>query len=187
MVVLCRNPCYTVKIKENINPGEAEKRLMRNMKNFPMMVMLIAPYCLFGIYAFGHTEMLAPALIVFVLIMVSGAGYAFFLPRMGFCGKQLLFWCMLLKICNIPLFLMIFATSLLLFVMMIPLLPILAFFDWLLVLSTSMYGISGLLQCGKEKKLTRKDILLHIVLQCIFCADVCSAVYCYFKAGKNMR
>ena len=71
------------------------------------------------------------------------------------------------------------------FVMMLPLIPFLVLFDYFLLLSTSMYGISGLLKCGKEGRLSGKAVAMNIVLQFVFCADVLSAVYCCFKTREK--
>lgn len=157
------------------------------MKKAPIIVMLIAPYFLFGMYMSENLQLLSVGLIIFAIAMVCGAIYAFFLPRLGFSGQQILFWCMLLKICNIPIFLFIFTIGLFLFVVIIPLIPLLALFDFFLLLSTSMYGINGVIQCGREKSLPKKVVVINIVLQFIFCADVFSAIYCYVRARKNKK
>lgn len=155
------------------------------MKKIPMIIMLIAPYFLFGMYMAENLQLLSIGLIAFGIIMVFGAVYAFFLLRMGFTGKQILFWSMLLKICNIPIFLFIFAVGLFLFVVIIPLIPLLVLFDLFLLLSTSMYGINGIIQCGKEGCLSKKEAIINIVLHFIFCADVFSSIYCYIRSRKN--
>lgn len=155
------------------------------MKKIPMIIMLIAPYFLFGIYMAENLELLSIGLLVFGIIMLLGAVYSFFLPRIGFSGKQILFWSMLLKICNIPVFLFIFAVGLFLFVVIIPLIPLLVLFDLFLLLSTSMYGINGIIQCGKERCLSKKEVIINIVLHFIFCADVFSSIYCYIRSRKN--
>lgn len=155
------------------------------MKKLPMIIVLIAPYFLFGMYMTENSQLLSIAMIAFGIIMVFGAVYAFFLPRMGFSGKQILFWSMLLKICNIPIFLFVFAIGLFLFVVIIPLIPLLFLFDLFLMLSTSMYGINGIIQCGKERCLSQKVVIVNVVLHFIFCADVISSIYCYIRSRKN--
>ena len=91
---------------------------------------------------------------------------------------------MVLKICNIPFFCLIFVVSCGLFVVILPVIPLLFSFDCLLLLSTSMYGVSGLLQCRRENTLPSKVIWLNLILQFLFCVDVVSAIYCYFKVRK---
>lgn len=157
------------------------------MKKIPMLLMLCAPYLLFGVYMSENTKALSAGLIVFAAVMLFGALYAFFLPRIGYGGDQILFWCMLLKLFNIPVFLLIFVVVLGLFAVIIPLIPLLFLFDYLLLLTTSMYGLTGLLKCGKEKRLPTKAVGVNIVLQFIFCADVFSAIYCYIKVRKQAK
>ncbi len=158
------------------------------MKNAPMIVMLIAPYLLLGMLYTADGRVLA-GLIVFAAVMLLGASYAFYLPRTECSGNKILFWCMILKICNIPIFILIFMMALLVFAVIIPLIPFLFLFDYFLVLSTSMYGMNGLIKCYKENRLSKKAVILNLVLQFIFCADVFSIIYCYFKtreaAGLN--
>lgn len=155
------------------------------MKRMPMVLMVAAPYGLLGLYLTGNGELLSVGMIVFGVVMLCGAIYAFFLPRLGFSGQQILFWNMLLKICNIPVFLLIFAVALLLFVVIIPLIPLLFLFDLFLLLATSMYGLRGILQSSREKKLSKAEAVVNLVLQFIFCADVFSAVYCYLRSRKD--
>ena len=71
-----------------------------------------------------------------------------------------------------------------LFVVILPVIPLLFSFDCLLLLSTSMYGVSGLLQCRRENTLPSKVIWLNLILQYLYCVDVVSAIYCYFKVRK---
>ncbi len=128
-----------------------------NMKKIPMILMLCAPYLLFGLYMSENIKALSAGLILFAAVMLFGALYAFFLPRIDYGGDQILFWCMLLKIFNIPVFLLIFVVALGLFVVIIPLIPLLFLFDYFLLMATSMYGLNGLLKCRKEKRLPAKS------------------------------
>ena len=158
------------------------------MKKIPMILMLCAPYLLLGYICISENiKALPTGLTLFAAVMFFCALYAYFLPRVGYGGNQILFWCMLLKILNIPVFVLIFIVALGFFVVIIPLIPLLFLFDYLLLLSTSMYGISGLLKCGKEKRLPAKAVCINIVLQFIFCADVVSVIYCYCRVRKQAR
>ncbi len=111
--------------------------------------------------------------------------YAFLLPRLGFDGRRILFWNLLLKLCNIPVYLFVFAVALVTNVLIIPMLPFLFLFDYALLLASTMYGISGLLCCCREGKVSRKTLVIHSVAQCFFCVDVFSAVYCYIKTRNR--
>ena len=118
-------------------------------------------------------------------ILYDTSFYAFYLAKTDCSGHRIVFWCMVLKLCNVPVFLLIFLVAAGFFVMMLPLIPFLVLFDYFLLLSTSMYGISGLLKCGKEGRLSGKAVAMNIVLQFVFCADVLSAVYCCFKTREK--
>ncbi len=78
------------------------------MKNVPMLAMLAALYLLMGHFLSANTKGLSVVLVAFVIVMLLGALYAFRLTRLGYDGRRLLFWCMLMKLCNIPIFCLIF-------------------------------------------------------------------------------
>jgi len=124
-------------------------------------------------------------LFLFATILLLNMVYAFILPRLGFDGKQILFWNMLLKLCNIPVFLLVFLIVLLTHVLILPLLPFLLLFDYFLLLSTTMYGISGLRSCYKSGNISLTTLIVHTIAQFLFCVDVFSAVYCYMKVHKS--
>ena len=67
------------------------------MKRLPMLVLLTAPYVLLLLYLSENGPLLPPAFAGVSAVLCLGAIYAFFLPRLGFQSKQLLFWCMVLK------------------------------------------------------------------------------------------
>ena len=62
--------------------------------------------------------------------------------------------------------------------------PFLVLFDYSLLLPSSMYGVSGILACSAKGKLSRKEMTVLLIMQLMFCLDVVSAVYCYFKVRK---
>ena len=141
-----------------------------------MLLLLIAPYGFLGSCLLQTTEDTGGSLLPV---------YAFLLPRLGFDGRRILFWNLLLKLCNIPVYLFVFAVALVTNVLIIPMLPFLFLFDYALLLASTMYGISGLLCCCREGKVSRKTLVIHSVAQCFFCVDVFSAVYCYIKTRNR--
>ena len=154
------------------------------MKKLPMIVMMSAPYFLLGLFL-TDAAALPRGGIAFAIVMLLGALYAFYLAKTDCSGHRIVLWCMVLKLCNVPVFLLIFLVAAGFFVMMLPLIPFLVLFDYFLLLSTSMYGISGLLKCGKEGRLSGKAVAMNIVFQFVFCADVLCAVYCCFKTREK--
>ena len=87
-----------------------------------------------------------------------------FLPAMvcafaerGWTARRLLFWNMVLKLCNIPFYIGVFFAGMMMSVFVIPLLPFLALFDYSVLLPSTMYGLSGLLQARREGKIRTKS------------------------------
>jgi len=159
------------------------------MKKIPMLLLLIAPYAfgIFMMYSVGNNTNLRAGIILYLLVLLLNMVYALILPRFGFDGEQLLFWSMLLKLCNIPIYLFIFAIVLLTHVLSITLIPIFFVFDYSLLLSSSAYGISGVLNSYKSKKVSLLTLIANIFAQLIFCIDVFSSIYCYTKVRKSSK
>lgn len=59
--------------------------------------------------------------------------------------------------------------------------------NYVLLLSTSMYGVSGLLKAIREKKITKITAVINIILHFLFCVDVISAItmFCVVKAKEK--
>ena len=93
---------------------------------------------------------------------------------------------MLIKLCNIPIYVLvfaagIFAVSMILGIMLVPFLMI---FDYLLLLPSSMYGISGLRDLSKAGKSSKAEIVINGICQFLFVFDVVGAVYLYIRFRK---
>ena len=59
--------------------------------------------------------------------------------------------------------------------------------DWLIQLSSAMFGISGFRWCHKNRTLSKAGMIVSSVAQQIPCADVIGSILCYImfqKAGK---
>ena len=69
-------------------------------------------------------------------------------------------------------------------VFVIPLLSFLALIDYSVLLPSTMYGLSGLLQARREGRIRTKTLLVHGVMQFFFCLDVFSAICLYVNARK---
>lgn len=153
------------------------------MKKIPMFLLLIAPYAL--IVSIVTESISSTAFILFIIALLLNMVYAFLLPRLGFKGEEILFWNMLLKLCHIPVFLLVFLIVLLTHVLIVPLIPFLILFDYFLLLSSTMYGICGMLSSYKCGKISLTTLIVNTIAQLIFCVDVFSAVYCYIKVRKS--
>ena len=162
------------------------------MKKSPMVFLLIAPYLLLmvcsitgmdfsiGIYAYA-------ALLIFNMI------YAFRMPKQGFKGKQILFWNLLLKLCHIPLILLILVFTLVM--MMVggegirdeaTSMVLIAWLACCLIqLSSAMFGISGFRWCHKYGTLSKAGMIASSIAQFIPCVDLIGSILCYIMFRKE--
>lgn len=110
----------------------------------------------------------------------------FFLPRLGYNGKQILFWDRLLKLCNIPVFLAMFTIGMFMVMLKVDGAGTAMFcLSYLLLLSSTIFGVSGLIRSYKEGIFSGKTLIIHLIAHFIFFTDVVSAICCYAKTLKN--
>lgn len=132
------------------------------MKKLPMILLLIAPGTTIAICYLLDLDLM-PGLVICGAILVFNMVYAFWLPKLGFSGKQILFWNLLLKLTQVPL-----VSLILLFVLVMAMVggeeirsilmaALLA--CWLIQLSSAMFGISGFRWCHKYGTLSKAGIL----------------------------
>lgn len=157
------------------------------MKKIPMLLLLAAPYLfIISCVTIGlWNEIFYIWIGMCILIYLPNMVYAFVLPKLNYSGRQLLFWNMLLKLLNIPVYLLIAFIVMMLHIFIIPMIPFLVLFDYTLLLPSTMYGISGIWTCYKKGEFSKIAMFINVVMQFVFCLDVFSSIYCYVKARKN--
>jgi hypothetical protein len=120
--------------------------------------------------------------------------YAFLLPRLGFKVKQISFWNLLLKLSQVPLISLILLFTLVMTMVggegigAVVIAALLA--CWLLMLSSSMFGISGFLWCHKYGTLSKAGMIVSMIAQLIPCVDVIGSILCYImfrKEGQSIK
>ena len=158
-------------------------------EELPLALLLAAPYAMLagGIVLLSHGKpWMALALwgLIVLLVFAPGMLRAFLLPRRGWTARRLLFWNMVLKLCNIPFYIGVFFVGLMAGVFVIPLLPFLALIDYSVLLPSTMFGLSGLLQARRERRIDTKALLIFGIMQFFFCLDVVSAICMYADARK---
>lgn len=160
-------------------------------KRILMIALLVMPYILVGsVYITKSADHVPVAwLMMCLFVFLPNMLYAFLLPRMGYTERQLFFWNMLLKICNIPIYCLVFLMGVVMTAFVLPILylPILVFFDYSLLLPSTMYGISGLWRAYQERMISRNVLIIHVIMQFMFCLDVCSSVYLYVSMRKAKK
>ena len=130
------------------------------MKKVPMIILLLAPYVFLLIcigicmaekgFTADAIEMIGWTFLgMFLLILFPNMIYAFILKRFGYGHRKLFFWNMLI--------------------------PFLVIFDYLLLLPSTMYGVSGLRSLSKTGKASKAGIVINGICQFLFVFDVISA------------
>lgn len=136
------------------------------MKKVPMIILLLAPYVFLLIcigicmaekgFTADAIEMIGWTFLgMFLLILFPNMIYAFILKRFGYGHRKLFFWNMLI--------------------------PFLVIFDYLLLLPSTMYGVSGLRSLSKTGKASKAGIMINGICQFLFVFDVISAAYLYIR------
>ena len=140
------------------------------MKKVGMIILLLAPY-VFRLICIGicmaekgftadAIEMIGWTFLgMFLLILFPNMIYAFILKRFGYGHRKLFFWNMLI--------------------------PFLVIFDYLLLLPSTMYGVSGLRSLSKTGKASKAGIMINGICQFLFVFDVISAAYLYIRFRKS--
>ena len=136
------------------------------MKKVPMIILLLAPYVFLFIcigicmaekgFTADAIEMIGWTFLgMFLLILFPNMIYAFILKRFGYGHRKLFFWNMLI--------------------------PFLVIFDYLLLLPSTMYGVSGLRSLSKTGKASKAGIMINGICQFLLVFDVISAAYLYIR------
>lgn len=167
------------------------------MKKIPMLLLVFCPYLylatvilICAMESGLSNDILCTNMYLFIglvcAIYLPNAVYAFLLPKLGYQSRQILFWNMLLKLMHIPIYLVIFlfGTLMLLMIVGIMMIPFLVIFDYLLLLASSIYGISGAAAAVKEGKLKKSSAVVFCLLQFFFTLDVISAI-CLYVSVRN--
>lgn len=162
------------------------------MKKVPMIALLIVPYATLIICYQADLDITVGACLYAALLLFNMV-YAFLLPRLGFNGKQILFWNLLLKLWNIPLVLMILLVTLVTSLVggegIRDEVASMALTAWLacclIRLSSAMFGISGFRWCRKYGTLSQAGVIASSVAQFIPCIDVIGSILCYIMFCKE--
>ena len=165
---------------------------MLRHEKIPMILLLITPYVILYTYYQTPMDITIPLSIYGVLLIVNIV-YAFLLPRLGFRGKQLLHWNLLLKLSHIPLHILI-----LLFTVVMAMVggtglqgEVLTLFlagigcGFVLRMSAAMFGISGFRWCRRYGTISKGGMVAASVVQFLPMADVIGSILCYIMFRKD--
>ena len=156
------------------------------MKKVPMILLMIVPYAALIICYQANMDLRIGACVYGVLLLFNMI-YAFLLPGFGFNGQKILFWNLLLKLCNIPLVALIRLFTLVMLMAggtrlqneSFSLVWIAMLMLFLVRLSSAMFGISGFRWCRTYGTLSKTGMIASSVVQVIPFADVIGSILCY--------
>lgn len=158
------------------------------MKRFAIYMLLIAPYVLAGSSVNAEEDNFSFVVMLCVFALVCGLNMVNALTSPCHEERSLtyLFWCMVLKLCMVPLYgisvyLLIQSdvatqsVSIVMFSFAVGL---------ILILTTTSYGWRGLWVAKQEGLINRQFLRVHACLQMCYIFDVLSAMYCYFHIRR---
>lgn len=163
------------------------------------ILLMFWPYT-FILCGFGKNEEIVSALMIAYVLLTLVVYTASIINAFLYKGKnriyELALFDMLIKLIHIPFYVMVFVIGILsLFIAVVPALllvaPIMIFIlfviDALLMLTSSMYGISALLKASKAGMITKKFMIVQIIMHCFFVTDIISSVIVFIKVRKQHR
>lgn len=163
------------------------------MKRIPMILMIIAPYAYLFVliivtYVIGTPRIDMIFLVSLIAVGILNLIYPFFLAKNA-SVRELLFWDMLIKLFNIPLYLV--AILFLVWTAMgdnlVKFVIVTLIFDYFLVLSSSMYGLCGVLKARREGKIENSTAVLSIIAHLIIFIDALNAVIIYTDERRTLK
>ncbi len=164
------------------------------MKKLPMLLQLIVPYVIL-ICGFAAMDITVGIAYFYGVILIFNVVYAFMLPKLGFDGRRILFWNLLLKLCNIPVVLCIMVFALLMTLVggknlgsdVAVMFKLIFCICYVLQISTSIFGLSGLLWYRKQGLLSVKSVISRTLVQLIPLIGIWGSVCCYFSLRQKKR
>lgn len=163
------------------------------------ILLLILPFLYWVIIRFGIAEktninrnmliLLIIWVILFVLFFIANTIFVVFSVCHGEKSEFFLFWNMLMKLLNIPMYILVFFIGLIFAALpgAIIFAPFLIAFDYMLLILTSIYGIGGLVQARREKKITTTAFVVLGILHFVFCTDVICAIISFCKVKSKRK
>lgn len=165
------------------------------------IVLLIWPYLFFvGFLIDEEHESLLSGFFLGYLVMTAVVYLLNIINAWLYKGEdacyRLALFDMLIKLLHIPFYLLVFLAGVLMFMaMVVPallfvspfIIAILFVVDLLLMITSSMYGVSALVKAVKQGKVSKKYAVVHGILHFLFVTDVISAICVFVKIAVVRR
>lgn len=163
------------------------------MKKRIIPILYLVCLYIFCIFSAIATEQINVNFLYFVIALgVINMIYPFIMLINKEDSRNLFFWDMLIKLFIIPIDIIVFIMgvggTILVFIFGGWMLGILAFLvNSFLLLSSSMYGVCGIIKAATEKKITVKTVVFNTIFHFCFCLDVISSIVMYLKVRKKEK
>lgn len=129
--------------------------------------------------------------VIYAVVVLANVIFLIYLTVSGEDAQRLLFWDMLIKLCYIPFFLMMFLMILAGFATFlvggIAMVVMTVGVDLLFLIPPSIYGLCGCIRAAKEKNMSGGLSVVLAILHFLFCADVVAAIVAYCKVRSSNK
>jgi hypothetical protein len=159
---------------------------------FPYIILL-ALFCFFNNNImetlFNNNGIYLLSLLIILYIISLICSISVFIKNILFkqSSQILLRMNMIIKLIHIPAYVIIFFIGLIflgtIFTMGISL--VLMLLDGLAIFLSGLLGLSGIIRGVIEKNLSKKDAVIHAILQFVFCVDIISSIKIYKKINAK--
>lgn len=129
----------------------------------------------------GAASSLRPLLLILFFWVLGwiGVGCIFWMAFRGkWEGRKLAFWSMMAKLIQIPNYVALFMLGGLT-IAFAAVAAVVWVVDMMTIVLSGLIGLTAILRCRAEGRLTNKAALVNGVLQFVFCADIFSAIWVY--------
>lgn len=96
---------------------------------------------------------------------------------------------MMIKLISIPAYLVIFVLGVIFMFMIFTfaISIVLMILDGMAIVLSGLIGVSAVKRSHDEKAISTVEMVIHGILQFIFCADIVSSILVFYKAKKKKR
>lgn len=138
------------------------------LKNFDFLVLLALP-------------------VLYIAALVSSVAFLITSLVKKRNAQELLHINMAIKLIHIPSYLIIFSLGLVSMMTIFTLGFTIVFIIWdcMTIVLSGLIGLGGVIRSLRENKLSKKAVVIHGILQFVFCADVISSIIIYKTVKRN--
>lgn len=152
--------------------------------------LVLMPYLILLLIIFSEEILLAISLTLgIIVITIANFIYAIIYPKISNNVSDSLKWCMIIKLMHIPFYILLFVIGVAswLSFFLLPVAVIAFLIDCFVLITSSIYGVTGTIKLIKENQLSIGKGFLAIIGYFIFIIDLVTAVIMYLKVRKQIK